>query len=411
MESPIQEKEAASPATARPATGARPGALQVITAICVSVTVLLALVAGAAAVSYGTGRFHIGERDFVQYWVTGQLLVQHENPYAVAGNLRMERSIGVTRPFPQFNITPNPPVIFWLLYPLGLVDVKTGGLLWMLLLMACLGISVWIVWNLNGRPRGALILLSLCFTPAIYCVMIGQLGILLLICVSLFLWLHKSHPFAAGAALAFCAVKPHLFVPVGVALILWAVYQRAYRVFLGLGVALAASAALAFWLDPHAWGQWSGLVRLMGLIDRPVPTWSMCFRRAVDPPATWVQFVPEAAACVWAAWYFWTRRTRWDWMDQGMLLLIVSVGCAPFAWVTDESLLLPALMAAMFRGQRSGRMLLPFVLILAGELFDLLRGGGILTTAYLWTMPAYLVWYLYATWGSAARATVAETGA
>lgn len=400
MQLPIEEKkEGTNPGQAR----RRPDAWRIATAICLSVTVLMALVAGVIALIYGSGRINNGQRDFVQYWVVGQLLVHGENPYGVEENLRLERAIGVERPYPAFNIAPNPPVIFWLALPLGLAGIRTAAMLWLLLLIAGLAVSIRIVWILNGRPSGGLHLLSLCFMPVIYCVMIGQLGILMLLCVALFLLLHDSRPFTAGAVLAFCLVKPHLFVPLGLVLVLWVFSRRSYRVLVGFALALAAMSAIAFLLDPRAWAQWAQLMRSLALIERPVPTLSMWFRRMVDWQATWLQFVPEAAGCAWGAWYFWTRRDRWDWMDQGLLLMIVSVGCAPFAWVTDEALLLPAILTAAYRAQKSGRSLLPLVLIFGAELFQLLRGAGLLGSAYVWTVPAYLAWYLYATWGNERR--------
>lgn len=408
MQLPIQEeKEGTNPAQAR----RRPDAWRIATAICLSVTVLMALVAGVIALIYGSGRINNGQRDFVQYWVVGQLLMHGENPYGIEENLRLERVIGVERPYPAFNIAPNPPVIFWLTLPLGLVGIKTAAILWLLLLIASLAVSIRIVWILNGRPKGGLYLLSLCFMPVIYCVMIGQLGILMLLCVALFLWLHDSRPFAAGAVLAFCMVKPHLFLPLGVVLVLWVFSRKSYQVLVGFAVALAGMSAIAFWLDPHAWAQWAQLMRSLALIERPVPTLSMWFRRMVDWQAAWVQFVPEAAGCAWGAWFFWSRRDRWKWMDHGLLLMIVSVGCAPFAWVTDEALLLPAIVTAAYRAQQSGRSLLPLVLIFGTELFQLLRGAGLLGSAYVWTVLAYLAWYLYATGGKEKRAALVEAGA
>lgn len=410
---PIEEKETGPNAAAggRRSDPARPDFWRAATAICLSLTVVMALIAGVIALIYGSGRFHNGERDFVQYWVVGQLLVHGENPYGIEGNSRLERSIGVHRNYPGFNIAPNPPVIFWLTLPLGLVGIRTAAIFWLLLLLVGLAASIRMIWVLNGRPGGGLYLLGLCFTPVIYCVMIGQLGILLLLCVTAFLLLHNSRPFAAGAVLAFCMVKPHLFLPLGAVLILWGLQRRSYRLLMGFAAALAATVAIAFWLDPHAWGQWAELMRSLALIDRPVPTLSRWFRRMVDEPATWVQFVPEIAGCLWGAWYFWTRRARWNWMDEGLLLTIVSVGCAPFAWVTDEALLLPALLTAAYRAQRSGRSLLPLALILAAELFELLRGAGLLTSAYVWAVPAYLGWYLYATWRSQTPAAAVESTA
>ena len=132
-------------------------------------------------------------------------------------------------------------------------------------------------------------------------------------------------------------------------------------------------------------------------MDQFVPTLSVVLRFFVDRNAGWLQFLPAAATCVWAAWYFWTRRNRWNWMDQGLLLLLVSAVCTPYAWFTDESVLLPAVLSGLFRAKESRRSLLPLVLIAGVALFEVIQEVQITSPYYLWTTPAWLAWYLYAT--------------
>jgi hypothetical protein len=111
----------------------------------------------------------------------------------------------------------------------------------------------------------------------------------------------------------------------------------------------------------------------------------------------WLEFIPEIAVCGWAIWYFWTRRMRWNWLDHGLLLLLVSAGCAPYAWFTDEAMLIPAVMAGIYRADESGRSLLPFGCIAGIALVEFIAQVPVSTAYYLWTMPAWLAWYLYAT--------------
>src|SRR5581483_8081229 len=127
------------------------------------------------------------------------------------------------------------------------------------------------------------------------------------------------------------------------------------------------------------------------------PDLSKMFRLLVRPESIWVQFVPEMLSGIWAGWYFWTRRSSWDWMQQGMVVLIVSIGCAPYAWYTDESILLVPVLAGAYRAHAFGRTLLPCALILAVADTALFKGNWINSSYYLWTIPAYLLWYLYAT--------------
>jgi hypothetical protein len=111
----------------------------------------------------------------------------------------------------------------------------------------------------------------------------------------------------------------------------------------------------------------------------------------------WLQFLPQACAGTWALWYFWTRRDRWNWMDHGLLLLLVSAMCTPFGWFFDESMLLPAVLAGLYRAVEARRSILPLALFAGAALVEVLASVQVTSPFYLWTTPAWLAWYLYAT--------------
>lgn len=335
------------------------------------------------------------DRDFIEYWAAGQQLIHGANPYDPAAILRLERSAGLDGNQPKVSF--SPPVAFFLALPLGLVGAKTGLILWLLLLLACLSVSIWVLWLLNGRPDSRYHLLGYVFAPALTCLMAGQLGIFLLLGVVLFLYLRQSRPFLAGVALLPCALKPHLFLPFGLALLLWMVSRRSYRVLIGFSATLVASCALTLSIDRHVWSQYPQMMRETGVLQAWVPTLSVSLRFLVDPHAAWVQFLPEAGACGWAVWYFWTRRARWDWMDQGLLVLLVSAMCTPYGWFFDETVLLPAVLAGLYRAVEMRRSLVPLGVIAGIALIETLASVEITSPFYLWTTPAWLAWYLYAT--------------
>jgi hypothetical protein len=349
------------------------------------------------------------QRDFISYWAAGQQLVHGANPYDFEAIHRLERAAGREDNEPLL-VMRNPPMAFFLALPLGLVSPKTGLILWLFILLALLSVSIWILWIINGRPDNRLHLLGYVFAPAVACLMAGQFGIFLLTGVVFFLYLHQSRPFFAGAALLLCALKPHLFLPFAVALLLWVVYRRAYRALAGFTAALLASCALSFGFDAHAWSQYSHMMHAGGALTEAVPVLSVTFRFLIDRNAVWLQFLPEAAACAWALWYFWTRRSRWSWIDQGLVLLLVSAVCTPFGWVTDEAMLLPAVLAGVYRAAGSGRSLLPLGLAAGAAMVEVFAGIPITSRFYLWTTPAWLACYLYATWNRGARTTENHNG-
>ena len=85
-------------------------------------------------------------------------------------------------------------------------------------------------------------------------------------------------------------------------------------------------------------------------------------------------------------------------MDHGLLLLLVSALCRPYGWIFDESVQLPAVLTGVIRAWQSRRSLWPIGIMGAVALFEAFQSVKITSKLYLWTTPAWLAWYLYATW-------------
>ena len=356
---------------------------------------------GVCILAFAMNGDKAAKRDFISYWAAGQQLVHHANPYDGEAILRLERSAGFSDNRPFF--MRNPPSAFFLALPLGLVSARVGAVLWSLALVAALMGCIRMLWIMHGRPPDRLHLLGYCFPPTLACLLAGQIGLFIALGVVLFLYFHDSNPYLGGAALLLCALKPHLFLPFGVVLIVWIVARKAYRVLAGAMVAFIASVALSFLLDPAGWSHYAGMVKASNIQNEYIPTLSLMFRLAIHRNWIWLQFAPAFAGCLWGLWYFWTRRERWNWMDQGCLLLIVSVLVAPYAWFTDQVVLLPALLGAIYL-TRSRTVLAMFVVVMTVEEIIVFRGVNVLhSTLHAWSVPALLAWYLYAVFAGAAQ--------
>jgi hypothetical protein len=367
--------------------------VRTIAAICITAVGVGFVV---ALFSIGLTEQNAAERDFISYWAAGQQLVHGANPYDLDAVQALERSVG--RKESQLVLTMrNPPIAFFLALPLGLVNPKTGLVLWLMLLLSGMVLSIRMLWLLNGRPRSIYHLLCFLFPPALSCLMAGQFGIFLLLGVVLFLYLHQSRPLAAGASLLLCAPKPHLFLPVCVVLVLWTVSRRSYRILGGFCAATLASCALSYRLDPDAWLQYDQMMHAGGALGEQVPALSVAFRFLVDRNAVWLQFLPLGGACAWSVWFFWSRRDHWNWLDHGLVVLLAGAVCTPFGWFTDESMLLPTVLAGLYRAESSRRSIWPLALIAGIALIEVIAIVPLTSKFYLWTTPAWLAWYLYAT--------------
>jgi len=361
---------------------------------------LIALAAVAVVVAIyivGTSDSSAAKSDFISYWAAGHLLVHGQNPYDFQAVRALELGAG-RNPAEQVLIMRNPPVAFFMALPFGWSGPKAGAIIWQFVLLGALSLASFLIWQLNGRPDSLFNYFGFAFAPVLVCLMLSQCGILVLLGIALFLYFCRNRPFFAGGALLLCALKPHFFAPFGAALFLWCLAgKKRYLILAGFGVALAASCALAYALDPHAWSQYSQLVRTGGALNEVVPELGPELRLLIDPHAVWIQFAPQATACAWAVWYFWSRRKAWDWMDHGLVLLLVGSMCAPYGFLADESLLLPAVLAGVFCAVAGHRAVWPLVTIAIVALFEVGIGAPTTSRWYLWTTPAWLCWYLYAT--------------
>ena len=157
-------------------------------------------------------------RDYIGYWAAGRQIVRGADPYNVDEVLHLEKSVGLGDL--QIKITPSPPVGLAVVIPLGFLGARNGLLFWMMLQIACLSIALWLIWRLAGSPSSRLHLFGYLFAPAVACLMAGQLGVFFLLGVALFLSWRETRPWLAGAALLPMTLKPHLFLPVALALFL-----------------------------------------------------------------------------------------------------------------------------------------------------------------------------------------------
>lgn len=337
-----------------------------------------------------------GSRDFVEYWAAGHQLINHANPYDSDTILKLESSAGFPSGLPTL-IMGNPPSALLLVLPLGLFGPTTGELLWLLLLLASLAGSVRMIRTMQGSQKNLLHLLGYSFAPVLSCLLAGQISIFVMLGLVLFLRWHCSHPFLAGASLWFCLLKPQLFVPFGIVLLLWIFLTRSYKILAGTVVAVGLSSTVATILDPQVWEQYAQMMREERIDRILMPCLGSMLRFYVSPHTLWLQCLPASIGCVWAIVYFLKHRDDWSWIEHGSMLMVVSVFVAPYTWFMDQAVLIPALLHSAYV-TRSRTLVGVLALMSAIIEIEILTGPPLLHSAYyLWTAPAWLVWYVLAT--------------
>jgi hypothetical protein len=120
----------------------------------------------------------------------------------------------------------------------------------------------------------------------------------------LFVYLHRRNPFLAGASLWLCALKPHLFLPIGVVLVVWVVATRSYRLMMGAMFALAATSLLATIVFPAVWTDYAQMFKSSGVAADQVPCLSVALRVWLSPGTLSLSYPPTALSCIWGLAYF-----------------------------------------------------------------------------------------------------------
>ena len=330
-----------------------------------------------------------GSRDYLVYWATGQQLVHGANPYDAVQMERLEHQYGLTLAGSYY--MRNPPWALPLAYPLGFVPERLGALPWSLLLLGWLAISVRMLRGTSGTHRRDVALLGYCFPPALISVIMGQTSLFALLGLVLFLGLHDRRPYLAGASLWLCALKPHLLLLFGLVLLLWIVRTRNYKIMIGFGAALAASCVLTQWIDPAAWRQYLQWSRHSGIQTEFIPCLAVLLRQTISPAKAWLAFAPAVLGCLWAVGFYWGRRDRWDWFGDGGVLVLISLLVAPYCWIWDQALALPALLHSAFR--TTSRRVLGGLAVLY-MLIEIMQFAGVSTRSalYLWPALAWPAW-------------------
>jgi len=340
----------------------------------------------------------VGSRDFVVYWATGQQLAHHANPYDKDALLHIERAAGLPDRYGPMYMR-NPPPTLLLAYPLGFLGLHAASAVWSFALLLCLLGSVYLLWQMHGKPGGHRHWLGYTFGPAMVCLLNGQTSLFALLGLVVFLRLHRTRPFLAGVSMWLCTLKPHLFVPFGLVLLAWVVVTRNYRLVTGSALAIAASFAISHHIDPLAWSQYREMVRISGIENEYIPCLSVLLRVWFAKSAIWLQYVPAVVASIWALAYYQARRNDWDWRTHGSLLMLVSIVAAPYSWLFDQALAIPAILQGAYFTRSRNLVILVAVLtglVETAMLCNIWKPSAV----YLWTLwaaPAWLIWYLLAT--------------
>ena len=373
--------------------------LKILLRLVIAVLVIYALVSRSNEL-----RSQVAQRDSIAYWTAGQLLFHHYNPYEAGTVYQLERGQGYRADQPL--VLRTPPWSLFIVLPLGLTNAFWAWALWILVSLACLVLAMRLCWRMQGDgevPQNLFWLVGYAFAPVPACLVAGQMGLVLLLGIVLFLWLEADRPFLAGAALILPFVKPHLLVFFWFALLVWIVSRKKYRVAGGFVCALAAATAVSLVFDPAVFQHYREMFAQAAVGNLFIPAVSGVVRLIFFRQFFWVQFVPMVFGMVWCMWFCFVNRSNWDWRSHGLTVMVVSVLTTPYSWLTDEVVLLPAILysvVCIYHGQRATGLKIRLTLTLFAGLNGLLLLILVFkipftTGIYFWSSLVWFAWYFY----------------
>ncbi len=338
--------------------------------------------------------------DFVEYWAAGRLIVHGENPYDPERIEQLELDAGRTS---EGILMWNPPWTLPLVMPLGLLDCRTAHLLWLALLCVVVAWCADALWRLYGGPlaqRWIAWLLAFTFLPTLFVLKAGQITPLMLLGAVLFLiCLKQGREALAGAAAVLLAIKPHLSYLFWIALLLWMIENRRWRLFAGGVLAGLAAISVALLCNPAVLGQYWHTLSNQPPAQYRSPTLGMALRLLLGEEQFRLQFLALVPGLLWLAFYWRRHRQGWDWSERLPMLLLVSLLTAAYgAWLFDLVVLLVPFLQVAADIRRQGRRLPQMLAAVVYLAFNVVAAAQLARAveyfAFLWMTPALLLAYL-----------------
>ncbi len=289
----------------------------------------------------------IGGGDFRAYWSTSHLLVQGQDCSDDSLLLAIQNNeTRWPRDYPM-RIWNPPWVSAWFL-PLASLNFQPATQIWLLINIVLLLTSIFLAGRLftnETRQLRLLLLLALgaiLFPSSIVTIFMGQVNLLVLAGLILFLWLLRNrHDLGAGVALSLTLVKPHLIYLALLIILLVVLRERRWKVVIGFGLALLLAIGVVLLRRPSFIFECLASTGSGNLLAWHTPTLTTYLQ--VTTGWSWLR-IAGLFLMPLAIWFWFRFRDRLPFLVMIDLAVIASVITTPFAWSYDFVVLLLPLM-------------------------------------------------------------------
>lgn len=330
-------------------------------------------------------------QDFSNFWAAAKLMGKNPYSYGLVASLKKSYGLSV-----KFDAIKNPPWAILFVLPFGLFDYRVALALWNTLSIIALVACSRVIWNLFTSEQSlAPLLLPLLFGPTVVLVMLGQWTILVLVGVTAFLCLvAKNRDWLAGAALMLVLGKFHIALLFLLAVALWIVHKKRWKVACSALVTTALASLITIAINPHIFSQF--LAHDLEATHQTSPFPNLGGMLYLFSGIQSLALLPQIAGVLWLLFYWFIHRDEWDWNQHGMLVLVCSIACSYYSYPYDQILVLPALVMVFVTGNRKVFFAL-FIAVDIGFALYILQVAGKFGFNYMflaWTPAAWLIVYV-----------------
>lgn len=292
----------------------------------------------------------IPTNDFIEYWSAARLAAQGQNPYSPAAMFQTEKKEGFEYDAPLMMW--SPPCALGLMIPIQLVGLHTARIIALVVSFIIIFLCADWLWQFYGgdpKKRWTAGLLAFSFAPTLACLSAGQIAVLVLAGTTLFLYFSQQRQYLlAGASLLLVLTKPHTLYLIWVAILFWAGKKTRRELLWAAAIATILATALVSMFEPRLLSQYLQATKAAPMLGRLAPGPGGLLRMVFGWDQHWLQFMPAALGT--AAALVMPRKWR-----TTPTLVTLSAATAPYGWVFDQIVLLPALMWCAIRIAREGR--------------------------------------------------------
>lgn len=337
----------------------------------------------------------IMNQDFAQFWAAGRLNLSGENPYDPARvQFLKEQIAGEAKQKPQvITIFYSPPWAIPIAMAFGVFAYLPSRLLWLVGNILIMVLSVKVLWRLyNGSDQSIWLTWLLVFTlgPTYLVLVQGQITPLVLLGISGFLYFTniKENDWLAGSSAFLISLKPQLFYLFWVALFLWTIINRRWKVLAGVILTLGCATIISLAFNPNLIDNYYESLLFNIPLEWFTPTIGALLRIVFGEEYFWLQFIPVAIGLIWFAWYWRRHKANWSWTLTMPELVLVSLITTFYAWTYDHILVIVALVPAWIILTNFKARLLPTVLLGIFIVVNILY-----TVMHRFFVDGYLIWF------------------